>query len=152
MIETLNLNPPTFPETEHFLTGKIPLGDDTVTLVEILSHDRKTIAAWMDYSETVRREWDDVTKPMFILVDMSAGEFSFGAYANKRAADMMEIQAEIPTYIAWVITKSIMGNLFRATLNAYNLSRRKARFMIVYSREDAYNWLNDAYQRDLSHE
>lgn len=146
---TIDLYPQTHLQSEHFSTGTIPLGEEEITLVEILSHDRKTISEWMDYSETVRREWQDVKKPLFILVDMSAGEFSFGAYANKRAADMMEIQPKIPTYIAWVINKSIMGNLFQATLNAYNLTRRKARFMIVYNRQDAYQWLQDEYQKDL---
>lgn len=148
--QIINLNPQMKVITDHFRTGHIPIGNDNALVVEIDSHDRDTVNTWMDFSENIRREWKDVTKPLFIVVDMSATDFSFGAYANRRAANMMSIQPQIPTYIAWVIRESMVGNLMRASLNAFNLSSRAARFMVVYNRQDAYDWLLKSYTKDQS--
>ncbi|GAB5493214.1 MAG: hypothetical protein Phog2KO_34290 [Phototrophicaceae bacterium] len=142
-----------YPETTQILDAKylrkakIPLNDEEILIVEVNSHDRKTVSTWMDYSEDIRRNWS-TDKPLFILVDMSKEDFAFGAYANKRARDMMGINPDIPTYIAWVTQKSIIGNLMQATLELFNRRSRKARFMLVHSREQGYEWLEETYIKD----
>lgn len=147
-IQTVNLYPNTKNLSETIKVGNIPLDNENVLLVQVNAHDRKTINKWMTYSENIRREWADVKKPLFILIDMKNDDFSFGRYANQRAGKMMQIQPEIPTYIAWVLQESLTGNLLKATLNLYNMTAQASRFMIVHSREEGYEWLQKTYQKN----
>lgn len=117
----------------HIANGK-------VLVVELYGNDRETVEAWIDFSAEVRRTWNS-EDPMYILVDMSSIDFSFGMFARRKATEMLKINAQHPTYISWVTKDTVIGNLMRTTLEYANVLSRTIKFALFYTHREALTWL-----------
>lgn len=116
------------------------INDGKILVVELHNSDRETVEAWMEFSALIRRTWDE-DYPLYILIDMSQIDFSFGMFARRKAADMLKINAHIPTYISWITQDTVMGNLMRTTLEYTNVVSRTIKFGLFFDHEQALEWL-----------
>jgi hypothetical protein len=112
------------------------LGEERINFVELLAVNRDTLDKWIDLSADIRRNWDN-TKPILACVDITQTNLTFSPYFVKRGSELMQINPEATSYIAWVVRRDWLGRVFESFLR----SQKNATFRIFFERKDAIDWL-----------
>jgi hypothetical protein len=112
------------------------LGEERIGFVELLAVNRDTLDKWINLSAEIRRNWDN-TKPILACVDITKTNLTFSPYFVQRGRELMQINPEAISYIAWVVRRDWLGRVFESFLR----SQKKATFRIFFERKEAIDWL-----------
>lgn len=101
---------------------------------------KEVIDAWYRAASEMLENWDDMTAPYLVLLDMSRVVLS--VYSRRRASAMAEIRPDVNGRTAVVVAATTMGHMTRLFVDKTLQKTRERR--VFFSREDALFWLEEA--------
>lgn len=115
-------------------------GDKDIILVQMTSTTHEAIDAWIELSAKIRKEWDK-DAPILVLVDAMRVNFLLSPYARKRGGEMLAINTDARTYIAYLTRQSVTTKLLNTILATTSIVYKHIISQIFYDVTSAHHWL-----------
>jgi hypothetical protein len=108
--------------------------------VSVNSPSRENVDAWIERTKEIKLQWSE-EHPALILVFLEGGNIIPTPYAKTRLREIVEIRPDLEMYVAFVVKKNSLTQLFELTARSQKSKGRKTSIRVFFDRGAALQWL-----------